>query len=36
MNYNQGYHLPPIYGKVLQPHQNEAVHKKGNWMACKI
>ena len=24
MNRDQGYNLPPIYGTILQPHQNEA------------
>ena len=26
MNHNKSYHLPPIYGKLLQPHENEAAN----------
>ena len=30
---DQGYHLPPVYGTILQPHQNEiaspSIHHSG-------
>ncbi|CAH3195912.1 unnamed protein product [Porites evermanni] len=26
LNHDQGYNLPPIYGTILQPHQNEAAN----------
>ena len=32
MNRDQGYHLTPIYGKILQPHQNKAGNNsKRHW-----